>query len=113
VQLKAITANNGEFVIKLVDLSTKKKAPKNLVLSFFITIFVSSINQIISIMKKFFPYFTLLGLTMFAFRTAFVWAIPVKNQMAMALIGVLCVALLILLVIVDISEFIRIKNNQK
>jgi len=50
---------------------------------------------------------------MFAFRTAFVWAIPVKNQMAMALIGVLCVALLILLVIVDISEFIRIKNNQK
>ena len=64
-------------------------------------------------MTKFFPYFTLLGLTMLAFRIALVWNIPVKNQMAMALFGCLSFALVIILIIVDISEFIRIRKELK
>jgi FtsH-binding integral membrane protein len=64
-------------------------------------------------MKKFFPYFTLLGLTFLALRIALVWNIPVKNQMIMALFGCLSFALFILLIIFDISEFIRIKNIKK
>ena len=50
---------------------------------------------------------------MLAFRIALVWNIPVKNQIAMALFGCLSFALVIILIIVDISEFIRIRKELK
>jgi hypothetical protein len=50
---------------------------------------------------------------MLAFRIALVWNIPVKNQMIMALFGCVAITLLIMLVIVDINEFIRIRKINK
>jgi RsiW-degrading membrane proteinase PrsW (M82 family) len=63
-------------------------------------------------MKSTFYYIVFIAFSTFAFWVAFTWDIPVDNQIAMAFMGVMCLALFIMLAFYDIKELVKNRKNK-